>query len=490
MALTTTPGTACVDIPLLIRGRVIEPGEDGIEFGGRAGARFRTPDARLHASELALHDAGALADLRDTPIDDIIDFLCRLGPRLALEENPLMDAAFRLALDSGDMTESVLRPIYEEIPGRFGHRFLDLMVDRVLGKTYLDGWVEQGRPGSSTIRVRAIGTRNMHIIAGNVPIVAAMTVINSALTKSDCLIKMPSNDPFTAAAIVKSMIDLDPDHPVTKHFAVAYWKGGDESVEREVYRPSRIEKLTAWGGMASMTHINKYLVPGIELIAMNPKLSISIVGHQALEDHSNMADAARGVALMAGRFNQTACASTRVVYVECSTDREDLERLEAFGHAIHEAFLALPPSISTAPKTPNRALEEELEAISLYDDFYRVIGDTSSAGVVVSLGPEPVEFAGQLANRIVNLVPIADIATVCRSVSQETQTVGIYPEALREQLRDDLATYGVQRTLPLGNSTRQKPTGDPDQLIGLPHDGTEPMRRMVRWVVDTSAEEL
>ena len=63
-------------------------------------------------------------------------------------------------------------------------------------------------------------------------------------------------------AIVPTMIELDPDHPVTKHFAVAYWKGGDTAVEREIYRPSRIEKLTAWGGRSSMTHIQQYLVPG------------------------------------------------------------------------------------------------------------------------------------------------------------------------------------------------------------------------------------
>src|SRR5262249_23280116 len=156
----------------------------------------------------------------------------------------------------------------------------------------------------STMRMRAVSTRNLHIIAGNVPIVAGMTVINSALCKADCLIKMPSNDPFTAVAIVKSMIELDSNHPVTKHFSVGYWKGGDESVERKIIRPSRIEKLTAWGGMSSMTHIQKYLVPGIELIAMNPKLSISIVGHEAVEDRKAMEEAALGVALMAGRMNQ------------------------------------------------------------------------------------------------------------------------------------------------------------------------------------------
>jgi hypothetical protein len=328
----------------------------------------------------------------------------------------------------------------------------------------------------------------MHIIAGNVPVVAALTVQRAALTKGDCLIKMPSNDPFTAAAIVKTMIEIDPNHPVTKHFAVAYWKGGDEEVERQVYRPSRIEKLTAWGGMSSMTHIQKYLVPGIELIAANPKLSISILGHEALESTEAQEEAALGVALMAGRMNQTACSSTRVVYVESTTEDDDLERLEELGRRIHRAFLGLPPHESTAPKRPNPELESELDAIALDEGFYTVIGDAHSAGVVVSRTAEPLEFADSLTNRVVNLVPIADINRVPMWVSEATQTVGIYPERLREQLRDRLSLHGVQRTLPLGTSLADQSRTDPEQTIGLPHDGTEPMRRSVRWVIDQSAD--
>lgn len=477
-----------IDVPIIIRGRIIEPAANALVLGGRTGgASYRCPDPKPYAAELGLANADDLGDLHEMPIDEIIDFLVKLGPRLSLDRNEDMNTAFRLCLEAGEMTEPVLRPVYESVPGMFRRDRLSAQIDRMVGKRFLDGWVELGKPGGSTTRLRAFGTRQMHIIAGNVPVVAALTVQRAALTKSDCLIKMPSNDPFTAAAIVKAMIELDPNHPVTKHFAVAYWKGGDEDIERQIYRPSRIEKLTAWGGMSSMTHINKYLVPGIELIAANPKLSISILGREALETPEAQDEAALGVALMAGRLNQTACSSTRVVYVESSTNDVDLARLEELGHRVHAAFLGLPPHESTAPKRRNPELEAELEAIALDEEFYTVIGDAHSAGVVVSRTDEPVEFAQSLNNRIVNLVPIADISRVPHWVSEETQTVGIYPERLRELLRDRLALHGVQRTLPLGNSLSMQSHSDLEQTAGLPHDGTEPMRRSVRWVVDQSA---
>jgi hypothetical protein len=479
---TASPETSIVDIPLLIRGRVIEPDEHGVEFGGRVGARFRVPDPRRYATRLALADPGELADLQRTPVSEIIDFLAALGQRLTLADNAWMQAALELALQTGELTEPIIRPMFESLPNWFDAGLLGQVVDTHIGREYLEGWVPH--PLLAGTRVRAVGTRNMHIIAGNVPHMAAIAVINSALTKSDSLIKVPSNDPLTAMAIVRTMIELDPEHPVTRHVAVAYWKGGDADVEREVYRPARIDKLNAWGGMASMRHIQRYLVPGIELIPNNPKVSIAIVGREALADERARREAAIGVALMAGRLNQSGCSNARLVYVECGDDEDALERLERLGHAIHEAFAELPEIESTTPKVAAPDLADELDALSLDDEFYRVIGDTNSAGVVVSRTEDPVEFADRLRNRVVNLVPVAAIERVTSRVSEATQTVGIYPSSLHERLRDPLAICGVQHVRALATTLEGHVYSDGRHTLLLPHDGMEPMRRMVRWTID------
>src|SRR5262249_23818878 len=106
----STSENRAIDIPIILRGKIIEPGDDAIEFGGRAGARFRSPDPRKHAADLLLKDASALRDLHDTPIDEIIDFLAELGPRLTLE-NPLMHTAFRLALAARAIADPPPRPL-------------------------------------------------------------------------------------------------------------------------------------------------------------------------------------------------------------------------------------------------------------------------------------------------------------------------------------------------------------------------------------------
>ncbi|MDE2410145.1 MAG: long-chain-fatty-acyl-CoA reductase [Sphingomonadales bacterium] len=473
------------DIPIIARGRVILPdGDDAVTFNGRGGAKFRTPDPHRHIHDIVLGNPVLLADLMATPVRQIVDFLVEAGKRLRLDDNPRLQESFELALQAGGLAEPILRGVYDALPAMFDGNDLLAQVENTIGIAYLDGWV--AKPGRGEhCRVRAVGTRQLHITAGNVPVVAALTIIRGALAKSDMLIKSPSNDPLTANAIARTLIELDPSHPVTRHVAVAYWKGGDEEMDRQIVRTSRIDKITAWGGMSSVKHIQKFLQPGIDLTALNPKFSMSVIGAEALESESAMDEAATGIAVIAGFYNQTACANTRLVYVECGDDDDSLDKLVALGRKIVDAYKTLPPIMSTPAENANRELDAELETAEMEDEFYTVIGDTRGGGVVVSRFPDRVDFYDQLNNRVVNLVPVADLLDVVKWCDDTTQTVGVYPESLRDRLLDPFALAGVQRLVPLSG-------GDPLRLFhemhtlppGMPHDGIEPLRRAVRWVID------
>lgn len=478
-----------IDIPIISRGRIILPGEgDAVTFHGRGGAKFRSPDPHAHIHDLVLGDTAGLADLNDTKMREIIAFLAETGKRLRLEDNAYLRESFALALQAGGLPLPILRGVYDALPEMFSAHALTELAEKTIGIRYLDGWVP-GEGDYANVRVRAVGTRQLHITAGNVPVVAALTIARAALTKSDCLIKSPSNDPLTANAIVRTMIALDANHPLVRHLAVGYWKGGDEFMESQIVRTSRIDKITAWGGMSSVKHIQKFLVPGIDLTAMNPKYSMSMLGNAALQSEAAMQEAATGIAVIAGFYNQTACANTRIVYVESGTDAPEIENLVALGRKIVAAFKTLPEVISTALPA-NKELEAEMEAIALDDEFYHVEGDTVNGGFVLSRFPDRVDFYDRLNNRVVNIVPVPNLLDVVKWCDDTTQTVGIYPESLRDSLIDAFALAGVQRMVPLAG-------GDPMRIFnemhhlppGMPHDGIEPMRRNVRWVIDHRPSE-
>ena len=69
---------------------------------------------------------------------------------------------------------------------------------------------------------------------------------------------------------------------------------------------------------------------------------------------------------------------------------------------------------------------------------------------------------------------------VIDTVNAYTQTVGVYPNSRRRELRDQLTLQGAQRTVSLGYAGQFSNMG--------PHDGLEPVRRMSKWVVDEEYE--
>lgn len=476
--------TAEFRVPLLLRGEVIE--QDWIEHGGRHGAaRFLAPDLAAHLPRLPLSTPSSLGELYSLSFDEIIAFLVRLGERLELSKSRHLQEAFELSRLTSGLSDPILRYHYELIPAYFRPEAVRAIADRTIGVDYLEGWVRQPTMSEDAppVSIRAFGARAVHIIAGNVPVVGVTTVIRNAITRSDAVIKMPSNDPLTTAAIVRTMIEMEPDHPLTRHVSVAYWKGGDERVEASLYDPRRIEKIVAWGGYAGIKHLTQYLQPGIDLITLDPKHSGSLIGKEAFADDKTLLSVARRLAVDIGAMNQEGCVNARVVHVECGTDSEGLARAERLGELTFAALQALPPHLSTPHKAFDRELKDELDALAFADDEYRVFGGRSNEGaVIVSRSSHPVDFARQLACRVANIVPVDDLEQAVRSVTSYTQTIGIYPESLKARLRNRLAFQGAQRLVSLGGAATLS------QAPG-PQDGIEPLRRMVKWIVDESGDE-
>jgi hypothetical protein len=462
--------------PLIIRGKIID--EADVEYGGRnPQTRFRTADLSKYIGELPLSTPSSLADLYTVSFDEIVDYLDELGKRLRFDANRHLQDALQLTIKTSGLGEPILRFVYENLAKVFDRNHIREVADINIGIPFLEGWVNTRTADGTSTYVRAFGARAVHIIAGNVPTISAMTILRNTITRSDIIIKTPSNDPLTASAIARTMIDMAPDHPITKHISVAYWKGGDAAIEDQLYRPNNVEKIVAWGGMASITHIAKYIQPGIDLITLDPKLSSTIIGKEAFENGQRMEEAARRLALDIGVNNQLACLNARVVYIECGTGKAGLAQANRFGEMVYQAIQDLPAHLSNAVPAIDRALAQEMEGLRYAAAAYRVYGGDGRGGVIVSQTDEPVEFAPLLNNRIANLVPVDDLEIPIRAVTSYTQTIGIYPDELVPKIRDRLAFHGAQRLVTLGYVATRR-------TIAGPQDGIEPLRRMCKWILN------
>jgi hypothetical protein len=463
-------------VPLFLRGRVIT--DNLVAFGTRKGvAQFQAPDMSKYVGQLPLKSPAEMTDLYQLSFDEILDVLEALGNALDFDTNTHLQEAYEASLVANVLPAEMLKNSYLVLRPLFSRSNVTEIADSQVGLNYLEGWVPHNLHDGRELRVRAFGSRTLHIPAGNGGLVSAVTILRSVITRSDVIIKAPSNDPLTAIAIARTLADVAPNHPITKHLAVGYWKGGDLTVEEALYQPHHIEKIVAWGGLASVKHVTRYIQPGLELIALDPKRSATIIGAEAFADETTMREVASRAATDIGVANQEGCANARVIYVLSGTDADGLAKANRLGELMYQELMSLPAVVSTPPLYPNRELLDHVEASRMTEDFYRVIGGEQCEGaIVVSQFDEPVDYSPMLSGRVANIVPVDNVDRVTAAVNAYTQTIGIYPESLKRRLRDTLPLFGAQRLTSLGYAC--------NVAVASPQDAIEPIRRMCKWVVD------
>lgn len=430
-------------------------------------APFTTPKLDLDSLVWPRSEPGPAFD---TPLSEIMDLLVETGQWLTADPEGLVAQALDFTIRTSPLPPTVLMRSYGGLGKAFNRKSMEFQIRNELGgPDVLDGWREiTDTTSGRRHRMRAFPPRLIHVIAGNSPGVAAISIVRGALIKGVHLIKIPSNDLFTATAILRAMAAVAPGHAVTRSFSAAYWRGGDAKIEGMLFRPQFFDKLVAWGGGSTILNAQKYIGPGFELVAFDPKTSISLIGREAFESDEILAEVADRAATDATIVEQQACASSRFQFVEGSVEQVDRYC------ALLQQRMGVERQHCTAEGRPlPQQLREEVEGLRDMEDYYRVWGDYRGQGVVIR-SEEPVEFHPD--NRMVNVIPVKSLDEGVRHANVATQTVGVYPPARKAELRNALASMGVQRIVDIGSAVAME--------TGMPHDGFMPLHRFVRWVND------
>ena len=430
------------------------------------GADFITPAIDLDALVLP---RSQLPPLLDVKLAEIIDFLVETGERLRLERNAHLQECLEVIAATNPLPRRVVENLYRQAPFYLNRQLLESIVDsNFANREALDGWVDRVDVYGNKGAVRAFPSRMVHMLAGNAPSGCVASIAQGALVKAVNLFKMPSSDPFTTVAVLRTMAEIDPKHPVVQSMSAIYWQGGDQAIERTIYRPQFFDKIVAWGGGPAIQNVIGYLGPGIQLISFDPKSSISMIGREVFASDETLADVVERVAADTTVFNQEACLASRFVFLEgeraqaerfCAAlvDRLGVDRM--FGSAV----APLPPA----------DIRDELEVMVAMDDEVTMFGKPDGRGLVL-LSDRPVDF--HPTNKISNVVLVPSLEDAVRFVNVATQTIGVYPFDRKAVLRDRLASAGGQRVCRVGTAN--------GHVAGSPHDAMYPLHRFVHWMGD------
>lgn len=455
-----------LNAPFMIRGELVEG--DAVRHTSRdLGIDFLTPAIDLDA---LITPRAQLPPLLDVPLAEIVDFLVETGERLALDDNPHLQRCLDLVAETNPLPRRVVENLYRTAPELLRRDSLWAQVDsNFADPAVLDGWVSRTDAAGNTGAIRAFPPRMVHMLAGNAPAGCIASIAQGALVKAVNLFKMPSSDPFTTVAVLRTMAEIDADHPVVQSMSAVYWAGGDETVERTIYRPQYFDKIVAWGGGPAINNAIRYLGPGIQLVSFDPKSSISMIGREVFASDEVLAEVAERVAADTCVFNQEACLASRFVFLE-TTDPAEARRFCAALWPRLGADRMFGSAVAPLPPTDVR---DEIEVMGAMGDELEVFGRFDGRGMVL-LSDTPVDF--QPSNKVSNVVMVASLDDAIRHVNVATQTIGVYPYERKVQLRDALAGAGGQRVCRVGTAN--------GHVAGGPHDAMYPLARFVHWMGD------
>ncbi|MHA2367532.1 MAG: acyl-CoA reductase [Candidatus Hodarchaeales archaeon] len=488
-------GEGVLHVPFVVRGEVIEDYAIEIQSRDRGSGRvsFLTPDLRPHLRSLVNVDPLDLKELADIPCREIMDILHQVGRAFqpGTKEhrlfNPIIEDAIWASAVTSNLTEPQIRAAYAQIPMVLNRDLIQYVLEQEVGIPFLDGWTEVDRPSfaiESAIaqqareqsefgiirkaEVRAFPSRTLHILAGNVPLVAALSIMRGAAIKGHNLFKLPSNDLYAATTILRILAELYPDHPLTKQQSAVYWKGGDAEIEQFLYRPQWFQKIVAWGGRNGIQHLLKRGTVGMELITFDPKLSISILGKEIFANRLTLTTAVERAALDILAFNQEACVSSRYHFVEGTE-----EQVTEYCETLYDYLRQYAEDVEANPYFPPdlRTVLNELDIAGIAHVWG---GEKEGAVVLLDEPMEEDEFFPIC--RTAAVTRVNHIQDALQNVNVTTQTIGIYPNQRKAEIRDGLIASGGQRIVSLGGAGRG--------VVGLPHDAFYPCHRMVRWAVD------
>jgi len=334
-----------------------------------------------------------------------------------------------------------------------------------------DGFVPQGPASKQLHRAQPRGLL-VHWVAGNVPLLGMISLVQGLLSKNANLVKVSRQNAGVLPYFLAALSQVRYRRPDGKEVAGTLLTDAVRAIytDREDEAAAALSTLAdvrvAWGGREAVEAImNLPRRFGTEDIVFGPKTSFVVVGADKLSGQAGARQVASLVARDTVALGQRGCNSPHTVFVE----RGGALGPEAFaallGEELSRVSRQTPPD--TAPQEAFQILGWRAEYDMRGQAWY---GDGVRWSVFYS--DDDRGLATPCYGRTLFVRPVDDVFDVAAVCSVNTQTAGLALGERRLKVAEALTARGVERCPEVGRMS----------LYEAPWDGMYPIDRMVRWV--------
>ncbi len=288
---------------------------------------------------------------------------------------------------------------------------------------------------------RAVGPRlTAHILPGNLPGTAILSLVCALLTKSSSLAKVSRKEFLLPVLFAESLLKIHPD--LAKCLAILTWENGAIELTRAVLR--KADCVILYGGGETIETLRKEIPATARTLFHGHRLSLGVIARELINK-----DAATRAATDVVPYDQRGCLSPHLYYVEAGGRSTPLEFAQWLAEALSTAAVQLPKGM-TSPGEASR-IQQLRGTIPLAGG--RVFESPQGCDWTVLYDPDPA-FSVSPLSRTVWVKPLPDLSEVIRflePIRSFLQAVGIaIPEARQGKIVTALASMGVSRICPIG----------------------------------------
>lgn len=313
-----------------------------------------------------------------------------------------------------------------------------------------------------------------HWVSGNVPTLAMFSWVLATLARNASILRVPQESREVVKALFRAV-----DGATAEYEGVKYDGGSLLARTVVLHFPSENARLgeamsmvadarVIWGGSEALRAITAYpRMDHCEDVIFGPKFSLGVVDRATLQDENARRAALRALVRDAVLFDQAACSSPQVVFLESTTTE-----LEQLADLVEEEFAAASrrfPKRSIQPYVATLILRTRAQYGLQADTSVRAPNDLSYTLLLES----GAHLRDALQSRSLFLNAVEDIMQVVPLLSPKIQTIGvaIADPSKRAAFVGAAALRGVARCVQPGMMNNYE----------VPWDGMLPVSRLVRW---------